>query len=83
MDDLELKSKQRSIEMDELVNLVVKKTGIPKETAQMAVNVVLDYLKKKLPPQAGSMIDALLGGKSAAGSAADLLGGFLGAKKKK
>jgi hypothetical protein len=69
--------------MDELVDLVVKKTGIPKETARTAVNVVLDYLKKKLPPQIGSTIDGFLSGKGTAGTAADLLGGFLGAKKKK
>ena len=35
--------------MNELVNLIVKKTGIPAATAQTIVNVVIDFLKKKLP----------------------------------
>lgn len=70
--------------MDELVDLVVNKTGLPKDTAQMAVNVVLDYLKKKLPPQVGSAIDNVLSGKGGgASTAADMLGGLLGSNKKK
>ena len=69
--------------MDELVNLVMKKTGLPKETAQMAVKTVLDYLKKKLPPVASSAIDSFLSGKGELGGAADMLGGLLGGKKKK
>jgi uncharacterized protein (DUF2267 family) len=70
--------------MDELVNLVMKKTGLPKETAQTAVKTVLDFLKKKLPPAAGSAIDAFLSGKgNELSGAADMLGGLLGGKKKK
>jgi hypothetical protein len=69
--------------MDELVDLVVKKTGIPKETARTAVQVVLDYLKKKLPPPVGSAIDGFLSGKGDLAAAANLLGGLMGAAKKK
>ena len=69
--------------MEELVALVMKKTGLPKETAQTAVKTVLDFLKKKLPPQMGSTIDGLLGGKSKMAGAADMLGGLLGGAKKK
>ena len=46
--------------MNELVNLIVKKTGIPQATAQNVVNVVVDYLKKKLPGPVGAQIDGLL-----------------------
>ncbi len=46
--------------MNELVNLIVKKTGIPQATAQTVVNVVVDYLKKKLPAPVGAQIDGLL-----------------------
>ena len=63
--------------MEELVSLVVKKTGLPKETAQNVVNIVLDFLKKKLPPAVGSTIDGFLSGKGQAAAAADLLSGFL------
>ena len=68
--------------MDELVNLVMKKTGLPKDTAQKAVQTVLDFLKQKLPPVAGSAIDSFLSGKGELGGAADMLGGLLGGKKK-
>jgi hypothetical protein len=69
--------------MDEIVALVVKKTGLPKETAQTAVKVVLDYLKKKLPAPVGASIDTFLGGKGQVAAAADMLGGLLGGKRKK
>jgi len=69
--------------MDELVALVVKKTGLPKETAQAAVKVVLDYLKKKLPAPVGASIDTFLTGKGQVAAAANMLGGLLGGKKKK
>ena len=69
--------------MDELVALVMKKTGLPKETAQTAVKTVLDFLKKKLPPQVGSAIDGFLSGKGQLADAADMLGGLLGGTKKK
>jgi len=68
--------------MEELVSLVVKKTGLPKETAQTVVKIVLDFLKKKLPPQVGSTIDGFLSGKGQMAGAADLLGGFLNAAQK-
>lgn len=82
--------------MDELINLVVKKTGLPKETAKQAVTVVIDFLKKKLPAPIAAQVDAVLSGKGVAGAvagalddgkldasdAANLLGGLLGGKKK-
>jgi hypothetical protein len=68
--------------MEELVSLVVKKTGLPKETAQNVVKIVLDYLKKKLPPPVGSTIDSFLSGKGQVAAATDLLGGFLNTTKK-
>jgi len=71
--------------MDELVNLVVKKTGLPKETAQTAVNVVIGYLKDKLPPQFDAFVDKVLevggDGKLDIADAANLLGGLFGGMK--
>lgn len=67
--------------MDELVALVMKKTGLPKETAQLAVKTVLEYLKKKLPPNVGSAIDGFLSGKGQLAGAVDVLGGLLGGTK--
>jgi len=66
--------------MDELVDLVVKKTGIPEATARKAVKVVLDYLKEKLPaPLAGRLDDFLEG--DTPGDLLEGLGGLLGGKK--
>ncbi len=65
--------------MDELVKLVVAKTGIPEAQAKQAVEVVLGYLKEKLPaPIAGRLDDVLEGG-----SAGDVLGGLGGLLGKK
>ena len=83
--------------MEELVALVTKKTGLPKEQAKAAVMVVVDFLKKKLPAPIDGQIDSVLSGKGVAGAvanalddgkldasdAANLLGGLMGGGKKK
>jgi nucleoid DNA-binding protein len=51
--------------MEELVNLIVKKTGISKEQAQTAVKTVLDFLKQKLPAPIASQVDGALEGDGA------------------
>jgi hypothetical protein len=58
--------------MDELVELVVEKTGIPEATARKAVQTVLDFLKEKLPEPVAGMVDNFLEDDSAG----DLLGGL-------
>jgi len=68
--------------MDELVALVMKKTGLPKEQALAATKTVIDFLKKKLPAPVGSAIDGLMSGKGQLAGAKDMLGGLLGGKKK-
>ena len=68
--------------MEELIGLVVKKTGLPKKTARSVVKIVLDYLKEKLPAPVGVAIDDFLGGKGYLAGAADLIGGLLSATKK-
>ncbi len=67
--------------MDELVKLVVQKTGLPEDKAKVAVETVVDYLKKKLPAPAASQMDALLKGGGGVGDMAKGLGGLLGRKK--
>jgi hypothetical protein len=73
--------------MEELVNLIVKKTGIPKETAQNVVNIVIQFLKDKLPDTFDALVDKVLvaghDGKLDAADAMDLLGGFMSAMQKK
>ena len=60
--------------MNELVNLVSEKSGLNKETSEMVVKLVLDFVKDKLPDPVAGQIDNLLEG----GSATDLLGGLFG-----
>ena len=66
--------------MDELVNLIVKKTGIPAATAKTIVSLVVDYLKKKLPAPIAGQIDGLLSGAGNVQNAENMLGGLFGKK---
>jgi uncharacterized protein (DUF2267 family) len=70
--------------MDELINLVVQRTGISQEDARKAVEVVIDTLKSKLPGPIASHLDAFLSGGLSGGvgtlaeEAGELLKGRLG-----
>ena len=72
----------------EVSELVAKKVGIPKEKAQQAVDVVLNFLGKKLPPAVAAELNAVLSGNVnlsdgiGLDDAAGLLGGLMGGKKK-
>ena len=48
--------------MDELINLVVQRTGISQDDAQKAVQVIIDSIKSKLPPPIAAQVDAFLSG---------------------
>lgn len=67
--------------MQELIKLVSKKTGLSEDLAKVAVDVVLDYLKKKLPAPVAAQVDAVLSGEGNLGAAANVIGGLLGGKK--
>ncbi len=69
--------------MNELVNLIVKKTGIPQATAQTIVNLMVDYLKKKLPGPVASELDVLLGNDANVQAAENIVGGLVDKLKKK
>lgn len=67
--------------MDELVKTVSEKTGLSEEMAKQAVDVVLDYVKDKLPDSMAGQVDALLEGGEGGLDLENLagrLGGFLG-----
>ena len=63
--------------MDELVKLVSKKTGLSADKSQVAVEIVVDFLKSKLPGPVASQIDGILKGGNV-GDMAKGLGGLLG-----
>ncbi len=72
--------------MDELVNLVVQKTGISQDDARKAVEVIVNALKSRLPaPIAGHLDSFMSGGVGAVEAEAgemlkDKLGGLFGGK---
>jgi len=44
--------------MKELINIIVQKTGISQENAQKAVQVMLGFLKAKLPTPLAAQLDS-------------------------
>ena len=66
--------------MDELVKLVSEKTGLSEDISQKAVDVVLNYIKDKLPAPIAGQIDGLLAGNGDAGGIAGAVGGLFGKK---
>lgn len=63
--------------MDELVKLVAQKTGLPEAQARQASEVVVAFLKEKLPaPVAAQLEGALQGG--GGGGLLGQIGGMLG-----
>jgi hypothetical protein len=69
--------------MDELINQITERTGIPHDVAKQAADVVIGFLKQKLPGPVSSQIDTALGqapgaGASQAQEASGGLGHMLG-----
>jgi hypothetical protein len=69
--------------MNELVNLIIKKTGIPEATAITIVKVVSDYVSKKLPGPIGAQVKALLSNDAAVSKAESIIGGLASSIRKK
>ncbi len=68
--------------MNELINKVTERTGIPADKAKMAVDTVMTFLKDKLPAPIASQIDTVLaGGKGGFAEAAAGIGDLIGSKK--
>ena len=64
--------------MDELVKLVSQKTGISEAMAKQAVEIVLGFIKEKLPAPIAGQIDAVIGGGDLTGGLGGILGGIMG-----
>ena len=66
---------------EQVINLIVKRTGITQENAQKAVLVVFDFLKTKLPAPIASQLDSFLtGGTMNANPITEQASGFLKSK---
>ncbi|HMA35717.1 MAG TPA: hypothetical protein VKY74_14725 [Chloroflexia bacterium] len=67
--------------MDQLVNEVAQKTGLPQDQAKQAVDAVISTLKQQLPAPIAGELDTLLAGGDVStnvGNLAGELGGLLG-----
>jgi hypothetical protein len=64
--------------MDELVGLVVYKTGLPEEMARKATEVVIGFLKERLPDPIADRLDDVISGEGLMGDVGGLLEGLLG-----
>jgi hypothetical protein len=62
--------------MDELVKLLVQKTGMSEDMARKAADTVIGYLKQKLPAPVAGQVDAALAGGGVSGA----IGGMFGKK---
>jgi uncharacterized protein (DUF2267 family) len=62
--------------MDELIKLVSSRVGISETQAEEAVEMVLGFLKEKLPAPVAGQLDAALEGDL--GDVAGMLGGLFG-----
>lgn len=59
--------------MDELVNQITQRTGISQNQAQQAVQVTVNFLKQRLPPQIASQVENFISGQGGKG-----MGGMMG-----
>ena len=69
--------------MDELIQAISEKTGLPADKAAGAAAAAVDFLKDKLPAPIASQIDGFLSGNAdgisdAVGGATDKLKGMFG-----
>lgn len=64
--------------VDELINLVSQKTGLPQDKARAAAETVIGFIKDRLPAPIASQIDTLLAGGGMPKDLAKGLGGILG-----
>lgn len=62
--------------MDELIKMVAARVGIPEAQAEQAVEIVVGFLKEKLPEPISGQVDAALEGDLS--GLDDLIGGLGG-----
>lgn len=71
--------------MNEIIQRLIEKTGLPEDKAAMAVETVIGFLKEKLPAPIASQIDNLMSGSSGMaeqlGGIGSSLGGMFGKKE--
>jgi len=71
--------------MNEIIQRLIERTGLPEDKASAAVETVVGFLKEKLPAPVASQIDSLMSGGSGMtdklGGLGASLGGMFGRKE--
>lgn len=71
--------------MNEVIQRLIERTGLPEDKAATAVDTVIGFLKEKLPGPIASQLDGIMGGQSSAmdklGGLGSSLGGMFGNKE--
>lgn len=66
--------------MNELINLIVSKTGLTEEQARKAAEITVGFIKTKLPAPLAGQVDAFLGGANPAQDIGKNIEGLFGRK---
>lgn len=66
--------------MDELIKLIVSKTGISKEQAKATVQIMLNFVKDKLPAPIASQVESVITGGTIPDDLINGLGSLFGKK---
>ena len=70
--------------MNEIIQRLIEKTGLPEDKARMALDTVVQFLKERLPGPMAAQIDGFISGDSGmSGKVADMAAGLSGAFGKK
>ena len=69
--------------MDELISLIVQRTGLSEEQAREVADTVLEFIKGKLPGPIADQLDGLISGEGGGvlGALTGALGGLFGKKE--
>ena len=60
--------------MNELINTLTQKTGLPADKASVAAETVINFLKSKLPAPVAEQVSSALSGGGMAEKVGDVLG---------
>lgn len=69
--------------MDELIERVCARTGLPEEQSRQAAQAAVDFIKEKLPEPLRGQLDAVLANQNLGGvadQAMDMIGGMFNKK---
>jgi hypothetical protein len=64
VDTTHLHTTKRRKTMDQLISQITQKTGISDQQARDTVQIVVGFIKEKLPSGMGSQLDALMAGQT-------------------